>query len=217
MAATTEVLIEAGMIAPRNSGVSKACIQETVDAHDQKGWNYAWLTPKFGRLMWIDHSEPSLRITKKQGKPPSEWKTYNSWHYARHGSVVDHHPKELEKDHVRWFVDPDTKLIDLRFYLQLPSGLIYMTYPIREFYRLEAEFFKHHGLCSGDSFSKKELVKVEQMMSDMYDLKGLTPFIPAQQIASSMMPTPRRALLSLEETLQGEKVPRRVRPKSNSK
>jgi len=200
-----DAFIRAGLTAPKKSSVSESCIRDVVESHDQRGWNYAWLTPYFGLLQWVDHREPAERITKQKRGPAAEWKTYGKWHWERHGAVIDHNPKTLVKEHVRYYVDADTRLIDLRFYFQLPNGFVYVTFPTRDFYRLERDWFARHGLCShghrqGNS-SDEKASHVDDLMGAAYKLPGLTPYIDAQKIMQNMMPTPRLALRSLEESI----------------
>lgn len=200
MSGTSQSLIEAGLRAPHEPSVKSSCIRDVVDSHDTRGWNYAWLSSKLGKVLWADHREPAERITQKQGKPSAEWRTYSSWAWERHGAVVNHDPKHLVKEHVDYYVDPEKRKIDLRFYMQLPSGFVYVTFPIRRFYELERDWFIKHGLCS-KPVTKHEADHIDALQSAAYGLKGLAPFIPAEKVMLNMQPTPQIALQTLEESL----------------
>ena len=53
------------------------------------------------------------------------------------------------EDHVKFFVDPKTKQIDLRFWFETMAGEVYRMAPTRHFYQLEADYFRRQHLCTG--------------------------------------------------------------------
>lgn len=215
----SDAMFRAGLQAPKEPSVRTGCIRDVVESHDQRGWNYAWLTPYFGLLQWVDHREPAEHITKSKNKPAADWKTYGKWHWERHGAVIDHNPKHLVKEHMRYYVDPTTRQIDLRYYFQLPNGLVYVTFPVLEFYELEAQWFRRHGLC-GEGTNRKEAIYLDSLMSASYKLPGLTPYIDARKIMRNMMPTPLIAVRSMEDALRSMHIavsPRGRKSKSKPK
>lgn len=118
---------------------TKACVEDVVASHDQAIGNYIWLQPKYGKVLWIDFEEPV-----GSGK----WRTYDRYWWGRHACVVDHDPDKLFEEHVREFVNPKTKSISLLFWFLKHDGQVYSMAPNEDFYRLEAEYFKHHKLCT---------------------------------------------------------------------
>lgn len=133
-------LIEQGIKAGKEKNISDACVYDVVFSHNQRDGNYEWLQPEYGKLLWVDFYE------EKYGK----WITYDVYWWTRHGSVVNHSPDKLVEDHVKWYVDPETKKIELRFWFQLPNGIVYATPPTRHFYELERDYFIRHHLCNKD-------------------------------------------------------------------
>ena len=127
-----------GLAKGKRPDISVGCVVDTVFSHDQTGDNYVWLEPEFGRLQWVEFEEPA---------GSGQWVTYDRYYWTRHGCIVSHDPERLLEDHVRTYVDPRTKTINLRFWFELPSGRVYSAAPTRRFYELERDYFSRHGLC----------------------------------------------------------------------
>lgn len=174
MLTTIETAFEDG----HGKKTSLADVVDVVQSHGQSGDNYPWLAPYFGKLLWVDFKEG-------KGAP---WKTYDVWWWARHGSVVDHRPKNLVKSHVDFFVNPATRAIVLRFYFQSPSGDVYWTHPTRTFYKLEAAYFARHGLCQDKD--KAAIRKLHQR-----DTEGLAPYWSAlhlERVGPAPLPSKKK-------------------------
>lgn len=180
----TDSLVRAGISKGRAPGISNGCVRDVVETHDQRGWNYVWLAPLFGLLQWIEFREPS---------GTGEFRTYSRFYWARHGSVVSHHPDELVREHVKIFVGPN-RSIDLRFYFQTPAGYVYSTEPTKLFYELEAAFFRRHGLClkNHENPSPKELAKYAELASE----EGLAPHWGPEVILRPVLEAPPPKLKS---------------------
>lgn len=123
----------------RGSIVPRGFVYDTVLSHDQTIGNYVWLQPKFGKLLWVEFEEPA---------GSGNWRHYDTFYWGRHGAVVDHNPEVLIEEHMREFVYPETRSISLRFWFQLPGGKVTPLAPTREFYELEAEYFRKQDLCN---------------------------------------------------------------------
>ena len=132
---TIEEAIDKGL----DDGVTPGFVYDTVISHDQTIGNYVWLQPKFGKLLWVEFEEPT---------GSGHWRHYDTYYWGRHGSVVNHDPDVLVEEHVREFVDSATKTISLRFWFQDINGKVVSMLPTREFYELEAAYFRRHGLCN---------------------------------------------------------------------
>src|SRR5438045_4125887 len=104
-------LIEQAIDKGKNPNISDECIYETVYTHDQVGLDYEWLWPVYGRLLWVDFEEPA---------GSGHWRTYDRYWWTRHAALVSHDPDNLVEEHVKWYVDPETKKINLRFWFELP-------------------------------------------------------------------------------------------------
>lgn len=116
----------------------EGCIYDVVWTHDQIGYNYVWLHPHYGKVLWIDFEEPI---------GSGNWRTYNRYWWTQHASLVSHDPETLVKDHVKWYVNPKTKTINLRFWFELPNGEVYSMAPTKHFYELERDYFNTHKIC----------------------------------------------------------------------
>jgi len=112
-------------------------VLDTVLTHDQSFGNYIWLQPHYGKLLWVDFEEPV---------GSGNWRVYDRYWWGRHAAVVSHDPKTLLRDHVKFFVDPKTKSINLLFWFQRPDGTVYSMGPTRHFYELEQEYFRRWEL-----------------------------------------------------------------------
>ena len=124
--------------AGKRDDISVGCVFDTVLSHDQAFGNYEWLTPFYGKLLWVEFEEPA---------GSGRWRHYDRYYWARHGCVISHHPEDLVQEHVRFFVDPRTKQINLRFWFERPSGEVYQTATDRHFYELERDYFARNSLC----------------------------------------------------------------------
>lgn len=98
--------------------------------------------PHYGTLLWIDFEEPINS---------GNWRTYDRYWWSRHGGAIDHSPDNLYQEHVRAFVNPKTKFINLLFWFQRPDGSVYSTPPNEHFYQLEAEYFRRWKLCDNNA------------------------------------------------------------------
>jgi hypothetical protein len=185
------------------NNISPRCILDTVDSHDQTRGNYCWLSPYFGSLQWVDYREPSERESKATKKKMGFWKTYSRYWWARHAIVVNHDPKTLVKEHVEEYVNPKTKRIDLRFYFEAPSGLMYVTFPIRKFYELERDYFVRHKLCKSDVSAEAENTRIIQEHEANMKVEGLTPFIPAEKFFVYIAPSVDRRKVSTKRKKKG--------------
>lgn len=134
-------LVAEGMAEGMPPEVTPGCVVDVVVSHDQAFDNYPWLWPHYGKLLWVDFREPA-------GRGP--WRTYDRYWWTRH-SIVSHNPDTLYDDHVRMFVDPRTRRIDLLFWFELPDGTLYSRPPDEHFYQLEADYFQRFGLCGGEA------------------------------------------------------------------
>lgn len=189
---TVDLLVAAGSrLDSKDKNARDGCVKDVVHTHDQTGWNYCWLTPIFGKLLWMDFREPSESKTKK-GEKVAPWKTYNAYWHARHAEVVNHHPDDLVRAHMRAYVDRRTQFIDLRFYFQLPSGLVYATFPNRKFYTLERDFFRTHHLC--DSHGRADSKEIRSFMDADIQSPHLAPFIPADTMVQLAQPSPSKTI-----------------------
>ncbi len=122
--------------------VDPANALDVVTSHDQSFSNYLWLHPYYGIVLWIDFEEPA---------GSEKWLTYDRYYWCRHSDVVNHHPDVLYEEHVREFINPETKSINLLFWFQRPDGSVYSMAPTEHFYELEAEYFKRWKLCDPDA------------------------------------------------------------------
>jgi hypothetical protein len=113
---------------------------DVVFSHDTSGDNYVWLWPTYGKVLWIDFQEPA-----GQG----EWRPYNKFFFGRHGALVSHQPEDLVEEHVRVYIDPETRKIALKFWFQRPDGSVYSKEPTRHFYELERDWFAKNNMCQG--------------------------------------------------------------------
>lgn len=123
----------------KRKDISTGDVIDTVLSHDQIHDSYVWLWPKFGKLLWVDFKEPA---------ETGEWRSYSTYYWGRHACIVSHNPSkdQLVEEHVKTYVDPDTRSIELKFFFQKPDGEFYTMAPTREFYELEARFFSLNKL-----------------------------------------------------------------------
>lgn len=129
--------IAEGIARGKRADISSGQIVDVVMSHDATGDNYIWLWSRFGRVIWVAFREPANT---------GEWRDYDKYWFARHGCVVSHNPNKLVNEHVYYYVDPDTRKIDLKFWFQKPNGILYTAEPTREFYELEATWFRRNNM-----------------------------------------------------------------------
>lgn len=149
---------------------SHSCVLQVVKTHAQDQLSYIWLKPKYGKVIRVQFEEPA-----GSGK----WQDYTTYWWTRHSCVISHDPKKLYEEHVKYFIDPKTKSINLKFWFERSDGSVYSMAPIEEFYKLEQEYFLNNGLCTGEEHeeSKKNLVvKIEG--------KGVLNIPPLSALAS---------------------------------
>ena len=140
-----DYLIQQAIIKGKNESITEKCIYETVLTHDQISGNYEWLHPYYGKVLWIDFEEPI---------DSGHWRTYDRYWWARHAALVSHDPKDLVEEHVKFYVDPTTKIINLKFWFETIAGEVYSMAPTTHFYELERDYFDRWGLCQ-DANSRK--------------------------------------------------------------
>lgn len=133
----TDLAVRAGISDGLEKGITPGDVRDVVETHDGRGWNYVWLQPWMGLLLWVEFLEDK------------EWKHYSRFWWARHGSLVSHDPEKLVNEHMRYYVGAKAP-IKLRFYFQTPAGYVYSAEPQKWWYELEASFFRRHALCSKD-------------------------------------------------------------------
>lgn len=133
-----DYLIQQAIDKGKKDSISEKCIYETVHSHDQLGGNYEWLQPHYGKVLWIDFEEPA---------DSGHWRTYDRYWWGRHAALISHDSTNLVEEHVKIYIDPKTKKINLRFWFITPTGKVYSTAPTVHFYELEKEYFDHWKLC----------------------------------------------------------------------
>lgn len=115
---------------------SASCVSQCADSHSQNGENYVWLNElNHGSVLKVEFEEPV-----GSGK----WTLYNDSWWKTHCDVVDHNPENLVAEHVKAFIDPNTRFAKLRF--TFSDGSIIE--PTEQFYELEAAYFKKNNYCS---------------------------------------------------------------------
>ena len=115
-----------------NNGSNK-CV-DCKFAHKESGLNYPWLSHIHGGLDHIEVEEPvGTGIWKKY--------TEDNWKSHCDPKIVDHHPDQCVKSHMKAFVNPRTRFARLHFHFK--DG--HVQEPVEEFYRLEAEWFRQNG------------------------------------------------------------------------
>lgn len=167
-------LQEAALAVPKRPDIPHGEVRDVVHTHDQDGLNYVWLEPYFGKVLWIDYNETG------------QWKTYNSFWWTRHGQLISHNPDRLVEEHMAYYVTPATKRIDLRFYFKSPLGFVYMTNPTREFYELEAAYFRRHGFCNPKS-PGLDVVSVNKEMAKQLKRPGLAVYVPPEHVPAYLL------------------------------
>jgi len=111
------------------------CIDNCVDSHSQNGDDYMWLNQLgHGKVVNIYFEEPV-----NSGK----WTLYDDNWWKVHCKVIDHRPDNLVKSHVDAFINPHTRFARLMFTFQDGKKME----PTKEFYELEANYFRNNKLC----------------------------------------------------------------------
>jgi hypothetical protein len=112
------------------------CISKCTEAHSENGDNYEWLLQlNHGQVKKIEFQEP-IRANEEG------FRNYTDTIWKIHCKVVGH-GKDLVKNHVKAFIDPQTRFARLRFTFE--DGTVME--PTVEFYQLEKEYFKRRKLC----------------------------------------------------------------------
>lgn len=134
--------IAEGIAKGKRDDISEGDVVDTVFTHDQNGngRNYEWLFPFYGRFLWADFCEPA---------GSSNWQPYQRSWWARHACLIRHSPAYLVQDHVNYYVDPETRKIELKFWFERVNGEVYSMAPTVHFYLLEREYFLRNRLCQG--------------------------------------------------------------------
>jgi hypothetical protein len=114
---------------------SLSCSDECLKAHSSSGDNYSWLDSLgYGKVKKVEFEEPV-----NSGK----WTLYDDNWWGTHCKVIDHTPANLVNSHYYAFIDPNTRFARLRFTFE--NGKVME--PTKEFYQLEADYFKNNKLC----------------------------------------------------------------------
>jgi hypothetical protein len=104
-----------------------------LEAHSQNGLNYPWLNDIHGGLLKIQYMEP----------PNSGiWKDYTDATWTIHCSVISHEPNNLIADHIRAFVNPQTRFARLKFIFNDHTQIELDEKYAIDFYQREANYFK---------------------------------------------------------------------------
>lgn len=111
--------------------MSNGLIPICVYSHAPSGLNYPWLDNLHGGVSKIQFEEPV---------GSGIWRDYTDKIWKTHCTVVSHTPGKLADDHIRAFIDPETRFARLRFYFR--DGTVME--PTREFYEMEEAWFKQH-------------------------------------------------------------------------
>lgn len=108
---------------------------DCLETHDQQyDQNYVWLDV-FGH-------GPVDRVWFCEPPESHEYVLYTTKWWETHCKVVSHYD-DLYEAHVKAFVDPKTRFARMIFLFE-DGSLIEAN---EEFYRLEQEYYDHHGLC----------------------------------------------------------------------
>lgn len=114
---------------------SSDCVNDCVKSHSQNAINYVWLNKlNHGKVLKVEFEEPANS---------NKWTLYDDHWWQVHCDVLDHNPDNLVESHYKAFVHPQTRFARLRFTFQDGSVLE----PTKQFYELEAEYFKNHNHC----------------------------------------------------------------------
>jgi hypothetical protein len=115
---------------------SDDCVNDCVKSHSQNAGNYSWLAPLgHGKVLKVEFEEPANS---------NNWNIYSDKWWKVHCDVLDHNPDNLAESHYRAFVDPATRFARLRFTFEDGNVLD----PTRQFYELEADYFRNHKQCN---------------------------------------------------------------------
>jgi hypothetical protein len=103
-----------------------------VVSHSEDGYNYPWLRDVHGGLVYIEYEEPP---------GAGVWRRYTRKTWEAHCRVVSHHPDTLAMDHLRAFVNPQTRFARLMFHFRDGTAME----PAPYFYELEAAWIRAYG------------------------------------------------------------------------
>lgn len=114
--------------------MQRSVCQECVISHSQKGENYSWLNVLgHGNLVNVWYEEPV---------DSRNWKIYTPKVWQTHCRVIDH-GDNLYEDHLRAFVNPETRFAKLLFLFEDNT----LMEPTSEFYILEQIYFDNNKYC----------------------------------------------------------------------
>ena len=102
--------------------------------HSENGLNYPWLNRIHGGLSKIQYMEPPSSGT---------WRDYTDEIWKIHCRVISHDPENLVKDHLKAFVNPDTRFAKLKFKFNDGFEAELDEKHGKEYYELEANYFRN--------------------------------------------------------------------------
>lgn len=118
------------------------CIKDCIYVHKQDGLNYPWLNDVNGGLDHIEYMEPP-------NDPKQEWKQYGEHQWHSHCTWINHDPDVTVDEHIKAFVNPETRFAKLRFFFK-NGKIIELDYDhAKDFYQREADYFREHNICKG--------------------------------------------------------------------
>lgn len=101
-----------------------------VEVHSRSGLNYPWLRDIHGGLDYIQYEEPA---------GSGIWRNYDRRIWEIHCRAISHSPDQLTDAHDKAFINPATRFARLAFHFR--DGAV--VEPIREWYELEADYFRN--------------------------------------------------------------------------
>lgn len=132
------IVLISSIFSKKNVEPLTACIDNCVYVHKQKGLNYPWLNHINGGLLKIQYMEPPTSGT---------WLDYTDITWNAHCNVISHKPDELVAAHIQAFIDPNTRFAKLKFFFKNGLQAELDEEHAREYYNLEAEYFKKNNIC----------------------------------------------------------------------
>ena len=118
-----------------NEYFASACANDCVKTHSQSGNNYSWLNVLgHGKVKEVKFEEPV---------DSENWKVYTDDWWKIHCKAIDHDPDNLVEAHVMAFINPNQRFAKLEFTFEDGTKME----PTRQFYDLEADYFRKNGYC----------------------------------------------------------------------
>lgn len=115
-----------------------SCIKQCMHVHMQEGLNYPWLNDIKGGLHKVQYMEP----------PNSgEWKEYSEKTWRGHCKLVSHNADNLIYDHIKAFVNPDTRFAKLKYIFNNGEEIELDYKHAIEYYQKESEYFRKNNIC----------------------------------------------------------------------